>query len=226
MFELPVMQKILLRLKTSGEPVRRPLASNSRFKNNLFSPEDDGSCQIADKVRQIRHNRRVKSLIFAFCSFCHLVVLPNVFAQAQPGPVAGETARANDSALPAYILEIKVEGQISNLKLPPSHTVRSNGSIVLTPRVGTNGEVIYEGTGERQFATEPGAQCGSLATSSGIEYVRVNGSIASPMKAVLEIAPDNSKLSTAFSGKTTIKTCLCPKPCITSLEWVEAATLR
>ena len=68
-------------------------------------------------------------------------------------PIAANTIAENAAA--EYLLEITAEGEISPGKDDPPHRFSSNGTIRLTLKNESNGEITYEGSGQRAIVIEP-----------------------------------------------------------------------
>ena len=73
-------------------------------------------------------------------------------------PAVGQTIAANtlaENAVAEYLLEITAEGELSPGKDAPPHRFSSNGTIRLTLKNESNGEITYEGSGQRAIVIEP-----------------------------------------------------------------------
>ena len=68
-------------------------------------------------------------------------------------PIAANTLAEN--AVAEYLLEITAEGELSPGKDAPPHRFSSNGTIRLTLKNESNGEITYEGSGQRAIVIEP-----------------------------------------------------------------------
>ena len=179
---------------------------------------------IVNKLSSIiqRTNSKLLPLYFFF-AICLLLNHKINASQAEQmessiisSPAVGQTIAANtlaENAVAEYLLEITAEGEISPGKDSPPHRFSSNGVIRLTPKTEPNGEVTYEGWGERAIVIEPLGQCGMLHSGHGSEYVVVTGTIKSLAQASVVIRPDHREYVTGFRGDISMIPCLCPKPC-------------